>query len=351
MTQTLIVGGGLSGLALADMMERQGQDYLLVEARNQFGGRIQTQHHDAGYFDMGPAWFWPHQPRIATLIDRLGLMRFDQFAQGALSYEDEKGHVQRGRGFASMQVSWRLKGGFGLLIDTLAADIPDTRKRLGYDLKMLTKTSTGIRADFQNGETIDAANAVLALPPRIAAGVGFHPALSQPIIQTMQAVPTWMAGQAKAVAVYSTPFWREAGLSGDANSRHGPMVEVHDASPMDDGPYALFGFIGIPPQARQNKDILRTQITAQLVRLFGPDSATPQAMFIKDWATDPHTATSGDSAPVYAHPTYGLPEGFQNLWNGKLQFAGTEVAPQFGGYIEGALEAAENAIQRISHGD
>jgi monoamine oxidase len=44
--RTLIICGGVSGLALAEALEAQGRDYLLVEARGRFGGRIQT-HPDA----------------------------------------------------------------------------------------------------------------------------------------------------------------------------------------------------------------------------------------------------------------------------------------------------------------
>ena len=128
--QTLIVGGGLSGLALAEALEVRGDDYLLVEARNRFGGRILTEHDTSGSYDMGPAWFWPAQPRIADLIARLGLEKFDQFAQGDLIFEDAQGRVERGRGFASMEGSWRLKGGLGALTQALAARLPDARKRL-----------------------------------------------------------------------------------------------------------------------------------------------------------------------------------------------------------------------------
>ena len=53
--QTLIIGGGLSGLALADALQAQGHDYMLVEARDRFGGRIKTEYDEVGYFDMGPA--------------------------------------------------------------------------------------------------------------------------------------------------------------------------------------------------------------------------------------------------------------------------------------------------------
>lgn len=39
-----------------------------------------------------------------------------------------------------------------------------------------------------------------------------------------------MAPHAKFVALYDRAFWRAAGPSGMAQSRVGPMAEVHDAS-------------------------------------------------------------------------------------------------------------------------
>ena len=345
--RTLIIGGGLSGLALAEALEEKGHDYTLAEARARFGGRIKTEHCGAGYFDIGPAWFWPGQPRIAGLIDRLGLEKFDQFSTGNLTFEDEQGQVQHGRGYASMEGSWRLKGGLDALTQTLADRLPATRKCLKAQVTSLTKTDDGVTAALNNGETITADHVVLALPPRVAAEIIYSPALPTNTVQSMQGIATWMAGQAKAIAVYHTPFWRDAGLSGDAMSRFGPMVEIHDASPAEGGPYALFGFIGIPPQGRSDEQTLRQQLQAQFARLFGGEAAEPAKLYVKDWAFDLHTSTSADLAPVYTHPTYGMPQSMVGLWDNAIHFAGTEVAPQFGGYIEGALEAAENVLQTL----
>lgn len=344
---TLIIGGGLSGLALAHMLQEKGQDYVLVEARARFGGRIKTEHYDGGAFDMGPAWFWPGQPRIAGLIHQLGLEKFDQFASGDLILEDEQGQVQRGRGFSSMQGSWRLKGGLGTLVSAIADPLPPDRKWLNTAVTALTRTRTGITATFSNGDTLAADQVVLSLPPRVAANITFDPALPDDAVTTMQNISTWMAGQAKAIAVYDTPFWREDGLSGDAQSRLGPMVEIHDASPQHGGPYALFGFIGVPPLARADEPSLRQHLCRQLTRMFGPKAAKPAKLFVKDWAIDPFTATDADNAPIYAHPTYGLPRSLTCIWDNRLHFSGTEVASQFGGYLEGALEAAENVIKNL----
>ena len=342
--KTLIVGGGLSGLALAASLEAAGHDYLLVEARDRVGGRIKTERFDDGYFDLGPAWFWPGQPRIAGLVDRLGLEKFTQYSAGDQVFEDTHGKVQRGRGFASMEGSWRLKGGLGLLAQSLAGLLPDTRLRLNAGVIALAKTDAAITATLSDGTILQADRIVLALPPRIAAQIEFSPALSPEAMKSMQGIPTWMAGQAKAIAVYNAPFWREAGLSGDATSRFGPMVEIHDASPATGGPYGLFGFIAVPPTARKDAETLRNHISAQLVRLFGPKAADPVALYLKDWAFDPHTSTQADLDPLFAHPDYGMPPALGNLWDNTVIVAGTEVAARFGGYLEGALEAAENAM-------
>jgi monoamine oxidase len=108
-----------------------------------------------------------------------------------------------------------------------------------------------------------------------------------------------------------------------------------------------------------DQQALREAAVAQLIRLFGRGAAEPEALYIKDWALDSLTSTPLDSSPQYAHPAYGLPESLRGLWEDRLIFAGTEVATQFGGYVEGALEAAdaaltvltENAPARVGHHD
>ncbi|MCV0423959.1 MAG: FAD-dependent oxidoreductase [Roseibium sp.] len=345
----MIIGGGLSGLALAERLQAKGADYMLVEARDRFGGRILTEHYGEEYFDLGPAWFWPGQPRIAAMIKRLGLEKFDQFSEGQLIYEDEAGRVQRGVGYASMAGSWRLEGGLDALTGVLAGRVPDTRKRLNAKVVSLTRGKVGITAELATGERLFARQVVLALPPRLAAELRFTPSLPEATVRAMRGIPTWMAGQAKAIAIYNTPFWREEGLSGDAMSRVGPMVEIHDASPTDGSSFALFGFIGVAPEHRQDMGTLRYQLMRQLVRLFGEKAAEPVSLLIKDWAFDQHTSTLADKAPLYAHPVYGLPRAMAELWGGTLLFGGTEVAARFGGFIEGALESAESVINTLEH--
>ncbi len=342
----LIVGGGLAGLALAKQLLVAGVDFQLVEARPRFGGRIKGSDVGGAAFDMGPAWFWPGQLRMAALTQELNLGVFEQFAQGDLSFEDEEGQVHRGRGYASMEGSFRVKGGLAHLIAQLVQSLPQERLHLHSRVTRLGEACAEIETRC-NTHKIAARTIALAVPPRLAAQLDFFPALEPITHDALLNVPTWMAGQAKVVAVYDRPFWREAGLSGDAMSRHGPLVEIHDASPAEGGPYALFGFVGIPIEARRDAESLKSAAVAQLVRLFGAEAAEPRDVLLKDWALDELTAAPRDHAPLMAHPRYGMPPMLDALHAQGLFFCGTEVAATFGGFLEGALEAAEAAAPRI----
>jgi len=347
-TQVAIVGGGLTGLALAHQLQGAGVAFELFEARARFGGRIKAFESAQGRVDIGPSWFWPGQPRIAGLIDALGLAKFAQYDQGALCFEDASGPVQRGMGYASMSGSWRLQGSLVALIDALVACVPQDRVHTGAEVTRIARSGAGVKITLADGQSCSADQVVLAVPPRIAQALPFAPALTPAQLSALDAIPTWMAGHAKFVAVYDNAFWRADGLSGDAMSRRGPLMEIHDASGDSGQPAALFGFLGLDARARQAQDTTLAQAALhQFARFFGPRALSPQAYCLQDWAREPLTARPRDLDPLRAHPDYGLPAVLAGVWDGRLQFACSETAPEMGGYMEGALAAAERVAAQV----
>lgn len=341
-THTLIVGGGLAGLALAHRLEQAGHDWQLFEARDRWGGRILTQQVEGQGFDLGPSWFWPGQPRIDALVNRFSLNRFDQVYEGQSLYQDERGLIHRHPGVASMQGSWRLAGGLSQLIDALVTELPENRLRLGTEVSEFIKHDSHIEVSTASGTRIEVQDVVLSVPPRIACEIRFTPELSARFRQAAKAIPTWMAGHAKAVALYNEPFWKDAGLSGDVMSRVGPLAEIHDASPSEGGPYALFGFLSTSALDRKgNEAALVLAIKNQLAALFGEAALDAQEVLLVDWAQDEFTATQADQQPIYSHPAYGRPVALKDHWQGRLHLGSTEMGAQFGGFLEGALEVAD----------
>jgi len=341
----VIVGGGLSGLYAGRLLAERGADFLLVESRTRLGGRILSP----GGHDLGPTWFWPDmQPRMARLIDSLGLEAFAQHAAGDVLFERGPGlTAERYGGFNQMASSFRIRGGIGALAEALAAGLPQVRVRTGAQVTAAHLQHDGVTLTLRGAEDVAARHVLFALPPRlIEQAIQFAPELPPDLRARWQGTPTWMAPHAKFLAVYAQPFWREAGLSGAAQSMAGPMTEIHDASITANGEgAALFGFLGVSAAARAKagEAAIRHHCLAQLARLFGPKASEPIAAHFKDWAADPFTATAAD-ADAAGHPEpHSLP-WFDGAWSARATMAGSESAREHPGYLEGALAAAEDAV-------
>lgn len=351
-----VIGGGLAGLYAANLLERQGvQDYVLLEARDAWGGRIASASvEDASprdRFDLGPTWFWPaYQPQLDRLIGALGLARFAQPEDGDMVIERSPDAAPaRTRGYASSPPSMRLAGGMAALIDTLRLRLRPENLMLGQRVLRLSCDDGHVRLDAENAPGRTGAyrveHVLLAVPPRLAlARIDFSPSLPGPLADAWRNTATWMAPHAKYVALYDEPFWRARGLSGEARSVRGPLGEIHDAS--IPGGAALFGFFGVPARMRRNipDEVWRTHCRAQFARLFGERAAIPKADFIKDWAADPWTATDADQDGTGHHGIAPAASVVHGPWKNRITGIASEWAPQFPGYLAGAVEAAAAGV-------
>lgn len=365
-----VVGGGLSGLYAAYLLERQGiTDYVVLEGREVLGGRIAsidaTGHavnhtaantHAIDRFDLGPTWFWPgYQRELDRLVESLGLERFEQFDEGDMVVERSPQEPPvRMRGYVNSPASMRLVGGMGSLIEALHDKLPTANIITGHTLRRLRKRDGHIELESVDAtgdvSAWQAEHVLLALPPRLVeSAIVFEPGLPAALAREWRETATWMAPQAKYVAIYDTPFWREQGLSGEGRSARGPLGEIHDAS-MPGGRAALFGFLGVPAHVRStvSDEVLRTHCRAQLVRMFGPRAATPKSEAIKDWAQDPFTATAVDVNAAPQHARAPSATAASGPWQGCLTGIASEWSPQFSGYLAGAIEAAGLGVKALA---
>lgn len=357
----IIVGAGISGLRAASLLAAQGIECQILEARDRVGGRVLSEEVEGrpelGRFDLGPTWFWPDmEPVITTLIQKLGIQTFEQPTIGQFLFDrDPSQSVERHTlPTDDVQRSMRLVGGIRTLVDAIAETLPEKTVKLSTQVKQIHKKEDGtfaLKIVRSNGteEEIHTRALILTAPLRLVEHtIAFTPALTKTLVASLRNQATWMADQAKIMAIYETPFWREQGLSGQAMSQVGPLQEVHDASP-NKGSGALVGFFGISPSQRQTigGEAIRQVVIDQLVRLYGPAAKDPVAMLYKDWAVDINTAVEEDWLPMSDFPTYGLPETADE-WPG-LVFAGTETSEIQGGHIEGALRSSDRAVENVLH--
>ena len=350
MSDVVVVGAGLCGLALARTLTGRGLNVRVVDARDRVGGRALTTHceHTGQAVDLGPVWFWPEtEPRIAALIDAIGLDSFLQHDPGdALWLDDPNRAPERRQEAGGVHVgARRIAGGTAHLVEALAGSLGADKLRLGTAVLGLQDRGNHIELRLSTGATWRARSVVLALPPRLVdERLRFEPPLSDRVQQALRATPTWMATQAKSVTTFDRPFWREAGHSGNAFVRHPQAVlgEVFDVS--EGGGGALGGFAALSPAQRDTfRRSLPLLIESQLGQLYGA-AAQAGTLHWLDWSQEPWTCSQADLQTL-PEPPQADPLLRQPLWGGRLWLGGSETAAHGAGHMEGALESAD----RIAH--
>lgn len=359
--RVVVIGGGLAGLYAARLLQAAGVGFELLEAGGRLGGRILSSDENGSPagdgFDLGASWFWPRvQHDLAALIAGLGLETFPQNFDGDIVVERMSRETpQRYRPLQREPQSMRLVGGSGALIAALARELPADSLRLGHRVTRLTLGERGVDLSVETPDgvvrSLSAELVIAAVPPRLLAEtIAFAPPCDA--AGKWGATGTWMAPHAKFLALYDRPFWRNAGLSGTAQSFVGPMAEIHDATTAS-GRAALLGFlaVGAENRAALGEAALAEACIAQLVRLFGPAAGRPRRTLLKDWATEPLTATRHDRS-AGAHPIPGEGAWVDDRWAGRLLLAGSETSPFEPGFMAGAVaaasQAAAGALERLA---
>ncbi len=356
-TNVVLVGGGLAGLYAGKLLHDEGIPFLLLEAREHLGGRIlSTDENGAASddgFDLGPSWFWPEmQPKFAALVRELGLATFPQHNDGDVIFERMSRETpSRYRVTQQEQQSMRFKGGTAALIQALVKQIPRGRVLMGATVERMVLETNKIALTIAtaNGseDTLVADQVIASIPPRLLAKISFQPSIDSATARRWRETATWMAPHAKFLAVYDRPFWRDAGLSGTAQSFVGPLGEVHDAT-THSGKAALFGFpgIGADERAALGEAEFAKACLGQLARLYGPEALRPRATLLKDWASDPLTATEDDRS-AGGHPVSSATPWVTGAWQQRLSLGGSETDAMEPGYMAGAVSAAERAVAEV----
>jgi len=184
---------------------------------------------------------------------------------------------------------------------------------------------------------------IVAVPPAHRAGITFDPALPP---EYEKLTEHWPQGNlSKAYAAYDTPFWREAGCSGEALSDEGPVFITFDVSPSDSGPGILLGFTDARTFDRLPVEQRRERALEGFATLFGDAARHPIDYLDHCWGAE-EFAPGGPTAavPPGSWTTYGpwLHKPVDGIF-----WAGTETADQWTGFLDGAVRSGKRAADEV----
>jgi monoamine oxidase len=240
----------------------------------------------------------------------------------------------------------RLVGG-SVVIAERVADRLGARVILGAPVRRIVQAAGGVRV-VADGITVEAGRAILAVPPVLAARIAYTPGLPAGKRTLLRAMTP--GSLTKAEAVYATPFWREAGLSGQGFTDTGLARIPFDNSPPDASVGVLLSFLGGRQHAAWSKldpAARRAQVLDDFVRITGDERArTPDEYVEKDWTTE--TWTRGCPVGHFAPGVLARHGEWLRRRVGRIHFAGTETADYWLGYMDGAVRAGERAATEVA---
>ncbi|MCA3740167.1 FAD-dependent oxidoreductase [Phenylobacterium sp.] len=273
----------------------------------------------------------------------------DQICEGFLGLPEQVSflhalfYARANGGFASLlglggvrHDSEVLPQGLGTLAEQVAFDLRSA-VRLGDPVERIVASENEVSARTSSGATFRAQSVIVALPPAVAAGIVFEPELPpRRLCVQRRYIPF---SRLKFHVVYQTPFWRDAGFSGNVS---GPNFSTFDGTASDDNA-VIVGFFG----AREALDIWRWPkrdrarlAIDRLETILG--ARAKSAMHYEDrfWLDEPfsHGCVAAPGPGVWTNFGSALREPV-----GRIIWAGSETALSMPGQIEGAIQSGKSA--------
>ena len=238
----------------------------------------------------------------------------------------------------------RFVGGSQLVSLKVAAEL-GRNVVLNARVRQITQEANGVKVQLEKGH-ISAKQAIVAMPPPLAARIDYEPLL--PVLRDQLTQRTPMGSYAKVDVVYDEPFWREEGLTGQTVSLNGPVRVTFDSTPVEGTPGVLLGFIG-GADARNwyglSEEQRRRAVIENFTDYFGAKAANPLEYIENAWAEE--RFSRGD-------PVAGLGPGTLLDFGaamrrpcGCVHWAGTETSDYWVGYMDGAVRSGERAAAEV----
>ena len=342
----IILGAGLSGLLTAYRLQNKGFDIEIIEARERVGGRIHTINTDTAQVEMGATWFNDVHVNFKNILSELELDYFEQFMQGTSYFEPFSAAAVQEIQIPENSPSYRVSGGTSQLIETLKNKLTTVPIHLNQTVSSLDFENKKIQIKTQN-QSFEAGYVISTLPQALFTNdIIVTPALPQKLTDIANKTHTWMQDSIKVAFVYATPFWRNKNYSGTLFSNVGPITEFYDQSNISLDKFALCGFINSGMEMYSKTERLE-KLKTQLVKVFGKEALDFTSYHETVWTQEKQTKSTNQTGFMYPHQNNGHPLFRESYCENRLFFAGTETANQFPGYMEGAVLAAENAVNAI----
>lgn len=348
----IIIGAGLTGLSIAYLLKKKGIHSRIIEARNRVGGRIETiKGIQESPMEMGATWLGKKHKYLNSFLKELEIDIFQQYIHGSTFFETMSfTPPQKFEVPASEDPSFRIQGGTSALISTLVTDVGLENISLHQPIAKIEKKEkkeNGLSLFTTEGKLFEADLVISTIPPKLfTQSIECSPPLPNEDVMVFENTQIWMEGSIKFAVEYASPFWREKGLSGAVFSQSSLIPEMYDHTNYEKNKFALKGFLNgsVVQYSKEDREKLVIQ---NLKKFFGADAENYIGYFDRIWEKEKFTFSPSPNF-LPSHYNNGHPIYQNSYWNNSFFMAGTETSPNYGGYMEGAIQSAFLTFEKIN---
>jgi phytoene dehydrogenase-like protein len=215
---------------------------------------------------------------------------------------------------------WTIRGGTRALVDAIATDTTASL-RLGEPVESIEQDADGV--DLRTSDSaLRARTAIVALPVNALGAIRFAPELSE---RKREAAKVGLVGQGAKLFAKLAPGYPST--SAHAPDRH-PVTFVETAAATPDGGQVVVAF------AHTAEGLFDDHAAAAPIERMLP-GARVEELGGHDWTTDPFAR---ETWAVYGPGTWTRWSGELDRTEGRVAFAGGDIARGWSGYIDGAIE-------------
>ena len=194
--------------------------------------------------------------------------------------------------------------------------------------------------------TVNARFVIMAVPPNLYSRVSFSPPLPRRQHQMHQHQSLGLV--IKVHAVYSSPFWREDGLSGTCFGAGALVQEVYDNTNHGDARGTLVGFVSdekADAMFELSAEDRRRAILESVAGFLGDKALEPEVYYESDWGSEEWTrgayAASYDLGGLHR---YGKD---QHAPVGPIYWSCSDLAAEGYQHVDGAVRMGRHTAARI----
>ncbi|WP_251036845.1 NAD(P)/FAD-dependent oxidoreductase [Arthrobacter sp. ISL-28] len=195
--------------------------------------------------------------------------------------------------------------------------------------------------------TVNARFVIMAVPPNLYSRVSFTPPLPRRQHQMHQHQSLGLV--VKVHAVYSTPFWREAGLSGTGFGAGSLVQEVYDNTNYGDTRGTLVGFVSDEKADaifELSAEDRRRAVLESIAGFLGEKALEPEVYYESDWGSEEWTrgayASSYDLGGLHR---YGKD---QHAPVGPIYWCSSDLAAEGYQHVDGAIRMGQATAALIA---